>query len=83
MFKKHKIICLMALLPFILLSGTLAGCADNGNGAQPAETQTTDPINYEAQIYAEHYGITIDEALRRSIAVCRRGSGRCIDSKRS
>jgi hypothetical protein len=65
MFKKHKIICLMALLPFILLSGTLAGCADNGNGAQPAETQTTDPINYEAQIYAEHYGITIDEALRR------------------
>jgi hypothetical protein len=63
MQKKHKIICFITGLLVILLSGVLAACADNEAAA--AGTQSIDPINYDAQIYAELNGVTIDEALRR------------------
>jgi hypothetical protein len=63
MINKPKIICFIALLPLILFSGTFAACTNNQAAA--AGIQSTDPINYDAQIYAELNGVTIDEALHR------------------
>jgi hypothetical protein len=63
MIKKHKIICFMTGLLTVLFSSALVACTDNGTTA--AGTQSTDPLNYDAQIYAELNGVTIDEALRR------------------
>jgi hypothetical protein len=66
MLKKHKIICFIALLPLILFSGVFVACTNNETTAAAAvDTQSTDPLNYDAQIYAELNDVTVDEALRR------------------
>ena len=35
MFKKHKIICFLTLLPFVLFPSTLVACTNNENEAEP------------------------------------------------
>jgi hypothetical protein len=62
MFKKHKFIYFMTGLA-VLSSSALVACTDNEAAA--AGTQSTDPLYYDAQIYAEQNCITVDKALRR------------------
>ncbi|MDD4924256.1 MAG: hypothetical protein PHF74_05425 [Dehalococcoidales bacterium] len=39
MLKKHKIICFMTVLQFVLFSGALAACTGNGTEAKPDSIQ--------------------------------------------
>ena len=64
MLKKHKIICFMTGFLVILFTSFLVACTNNEAAAAGTQS-TTDPINYDAQIYAELNGVTVDEALRR------------------
>ncbi len=50
MFNKHKIICLMVLLPFILLSGTLAACTEKGTIAESDSIQSVEIVSVKGPL---------------------------------
>ena len=50
MFKKHKITCFMPVLLFVLFSGALVACTDNGNRAQPDSIQPVEIVSVEGPL---------------------------------